>query len=99
VGRYNSGNVSSETNLNNLTYPPRGARECKMPVKRLFQAVAAAFALCVALTYASSATAALPTAWAFSKRPTVTNLEIAPDGKHIAGIVSPDGRRSGASAS
>lgn len=63
-----------------------------MLAKLVSRAAAALIAISSVLTYAAYAQAAPPTAWAFAKRPAVSSLEISPDGKHIAGIVSPNGK-------
>jgi len=63
-------------------------------LKLASRAAALVLASCAALSVAAPAAAAPPSAWAFAKRPTVSQMAISPDGKHIAGIVSPDGKNT-----
>lgn len=62
-----------------------------MPANLLSRAAAALAAACLALTYAATASAAPPSAQAFGKLPTISSMSLSPDGKLIAGVMSPDG--------
>ncbi|HEY8572213.1 alpha/beta hydrolase family protein [Phenylobacterium sp.] len=64
-------------------------------LKRLISSAAAvALAACASLAMTTPAAAAPPAAEVFANRPAVTSLQLSPDGKHIAGIVSPDGKQT-----
>jgi dipeptidyl aminopeptidase/acylaminoacyl peptidase len=59
------------------------------------RAAAVVLAACASFALiAAPAAAAPPSAEAFANRPTVNGLELSPDGKHIAGVVSPDGKQT-----
>jgi hypothetical protein len=58
----------------------------------LSRIAAVLLAVCAALAFAAPAAAAPPSAAVFGKLPAVSSMSLSPDGKLIAGIVSPNGR-------
>jgi dipeptidyl aminopeptidase/acylaminoacyl peptidase len=63
-------------------------------VKSLLTSAAAAALIALGGLSATAASAAPPTAEAFSRLPTIDSVAISPDGKHIAAITSPDGEKT-----
>lgn len=63
--------------------------------KQLLGSFMAAILLATGAPAPSAATTAInpPEASAFARRPAITGVSISPDGKHILGVISPDGKR------
>ncbi|MBI1685001.1 alpha/beta hydrolase family protein [Caulobacter hibisci] len=62
--------------------------------KLSLSAAVAALMLGASALAATNASAAPPTAAEWAKRPALRGVSISPDGKHLAGVVSPDGEKT-----